>query len=61
MSNFKQQVGWMLLGVFSAVVAIVCLVSGFTRLIDGQMAQAILLFLITVVGGVASIAAFKQL
>jgi len=60
MSNFIQRVGWMLLVVFSAVAALALFILGVTRLIDGSAASGIFLLLITIISGVVSFAAFKQ-
>jgi len=60
MNDFWQFIGWALLGVFCAMVALTMVVLGFINMLDGNWGMAIFLFIVAIIFIVGAIAAFKQ-
>ena len=60
MGDFWRQVGWILLGVFLGLIALVLVYFAFMNLIHGSFVLAILCFVGVIIFTVMSIVAFKQ-
>ncbi len=60
MGNFFKDVGWILLGVLCALIALVIIYFAFINLVSSSWGLAIFLFLIGTIFVVMSIVAFRR-